>query len=388
MPFTRSRSPAVHMLGNGFGRSAAPASPAFGARPKQSLPVRSRALLPATFTLSFPVPFSKSKWMVSIDVRQAAENTLLLCSLGYCADKIRATAGELSPDMWISIELSLLIIASIIYYCTTRLAWSKIITPTPAPSDSTVPERPASPRNAESRRGPPVVTASLNKKEERGLLWMTVPKNYRDSSDDGILTGLLGGAFIAAAMLHLAIRSTAEPTASLLPAEWLIEPPRVVSNLRPPLDAAHALLVSRRNLVSLSTFCATILIVHVCASRVTEARHRRKVQVPAGELHHVPRKESRRTYLYMLFTVSVTLWILCVKIALAEFAKVGIWQNLSNAEVVAASVFYQFSLYSAVRLAHHGFTLGELGLVSFGATALFMEMMNLTMARVRRRRDG
>lgn len=128
-------------------------------------------------------------------------------------------------------------------------------------------------------------------------------------------------------MLYLAIRTTAEPTANLLPAEWLIEPPRVVSNLRPPLDAAHALLVSRRNLVSLSTFCATILIVHVCASRVTEARHRRKVQVPAGELHHVPRKESRRTYLYILFTVSVTLWILCVKIALAEFAKVGIWQS-------------------------------------------------------------
>ena len=62
--------------------------------------------------------------------------------------------------------------------------------------------------------------------------------------------------------------------------------------------------------------------------------------------------------------------------------------DLSNTEVVAASLFYQFSLYSAVRLAHHGFTLGELGLVSFGATALFMEMMNLTMARVRRRKNG
>lgn len=56
-------------------------------------------------------------------------------------------------------------------------------------------------------------------------------------------------------------------------------------------------------------------------------------------------------------------------------------------EVVAASIFFQFSLYSAVRLAHHGFTLGELGLVSFGATALFMEMMNLTLALVRRRRS-
>ena len=51
--------------------------------------------------------------------------------------------------------------------------------------------------------------------------------------------------------------------------------------------------------------------------------------------------------------------------------------------MVAAAAFYQFSLYSAVRLAHHGFTIGELGIVCFGATVLFMEMMNLTFARVR-----
>lgn len=108
MLFTRSRSPAVHLLGNGF----RPASPAVGARPKQSLPVRSRALLPATFNLTFPVPLSKYRWMVSIDVRQAAENLLLLCSLGYCADKIRAVAGEpFSPDMWISIGMMLLFVA-------------------------------------------------------------------------------------------------------------------------------------------------------------------------------------------------------------------------------------------------------------------------------------
>lgn len=58
--------------------------------------------------------------------------------------------------------------------------------------------------------------------------------------------------------------------------------------------------------------------------------------------------------------------------------------GLRNIEVVAASLFYQFTMYSAVRLAHHGFTLGELGLTCFGATVLFMEMMNLTIARVRR----
>lgn len=57
--------------------------------------------------------------------------------------------------------------------------------------------------------------------------------------------------------------------------------------------------------------------------------------------------------------------------------------DLSSFELVAAALFYQFSLYSAVRLAHHGLTLGELALVCFGATVLFVEAMNLTMSRVR-----
>jgi hypothetical protein len=57
--------------------------------------------------------------------------------------------------------------------------------------------------------------------------------------------------------------------------------------------------------------------------------------------------------------------------------------DLSYWDVASSSVFFQFSLYIAVRLAHRGFTLGELGLVVFGATALFMELANLTIARVR-----
>jgi dolichol kinase len=57
--------------------------------------------------------------------------------------------------------------------------------------------------------------------------------------------------------------------------------------------------------------------------------------------------------------------------------------DLSYWELASGSVFFQFSLYIAVRLAHRGFTLGELGLVVFGATALYMELVNLTVARVR-----
>ena len=95
-----------------------------------------------------------------------------------------------------------------------------------------------------------------------------------------------------------------------------------------PVTPAEALLLSRRYLVSQATFCATILLVHVIASWVTEARHRRKLVIPEGEVSSVPRKEGRRTYLYVLFTISVTLWILCVRIALKE-AHLGIWQSMS-----------------------------------------------------------
>lgn len=52
-------------------------------------------------------------------------------------------------------------------------------------------------------------------------------------------------------------------------------------------------------------------------------------------------------------------------------------------ETIIASVFFQFTLYVALRLAHRGLTLGELGLVSFGGTCLCLEFLNLTIARVR-----
>ena len=95
-----------------------------------------------------------------------------------------------------------------------------------------------------------------------------------------------------------------------------------------PLKNSH--MTMSKDVVSQSTFCATLLLVHVCASWVTEARHQRKLVVPEGEVSSVPRKEGRRTYLYILFAISVTLWILCVRIALEEM-RLGIWQSASPA---------------------------------------------------------
>jgi hypothetical protein len=57
--------------------------------------------------------------------------------------------------------------------------------------------------------------------------------------------------------------------------------------------------------------------------------------------------------------------------------------DLNQLEVVVAALFFQFTLYVALRLAHRGFTLGELGLVCFGGTALCLETINLTVAKVK-----
>jgi len=59
-----------------------------------------------------------------------------------------------------------------------------------------------------------------------------------------------------------------------------------------------------------------------------------------------------------------------------------LFADLTIFETLVASVFFQFCLYMALRMAHRGFTLGELGLVCFGGTALFLEFLNLTIAGV------
>lgn len=57
--------------------------------------------------------------------------------------------------------------------------------------------------------------------------------------------------------------------------------------------------------------------------------------------------------------------------------------DINYYEIFSCAMFFQFSLYVSIRMAHHGFTLGELAVMCFGATALFLEAMGLTIARVR-----
>lgn len=56
--------------------------------------------------------------------------------------------------------------------------------------------------------------------------------------------------------------------------------------------------------------------------------------------------------------------------------------DLTYLDTALISFAYQFIIYVMVRLARRGFTLGELGLVAQGATALFMESVALTTAQI------
>lgn len=109
--FTRSRSPAVKPPSDGAPNGAQrPGSPSLFSRNGRNPPVAIRSLFPSTVCFHVRIPGTRLK--VSFDTRQALENILLLCSVGYAAVKIRAfAAGPFDPDMWISIGVVFSILA-------------------------------------------------------------------------------------------------------------------------------------------------------------------------------------------------------------------------------------------------------------------------------------
>jgi hypothetical protein len=162
-------------------------------------------------------------------------------------------------------------------------------------------------------------------------------------------------------------------------------------------------VLARRNLVDISTICSAILLAHVSSSWWFESQFARNPNAPEGERASVPRREGRKFGLYILFTFGSTLGVLCLRALVAD-AGLGIWQSTRESslailremlisfqslldttyfEIIICSVGYQLALYFAIRLAHRGSTVGELGLVCFGGIALTMEMLNMTKARVR-----
>ena len=205
--------------------------------------------------------------------------------------------------------------------------------------------------------------------------------------DDGVLTALLMGPYAAVSMLY---GSLTTPNLSLRPTSWLVEAPATLPNSTSKMPAREALLCARRNLVQLTTLCSFVLLVHLCTSKQVNLS-----RIKAG--FWFPKSRGRRSWLFVGYSLLISAAAVTFHIA-ADMLSLNIWQGMSSFveelpmltsldltyfDVLVISSFYQFSLYVMARLSHGGFTLGELGLVAHGATALFMETTNLTIALVR-----
>ncbi|KAL0954641.1 hypothetical protein HGRIS_003594 [Hohenbuehelia grisea] len=400
VPFTRSRSPAVRStaavqgISKSSTRSASPRTTL--SRLTRSTPGTSvTAILPGYFRLTVTT-FGVS-WECGIDARKAVECLILLSSTLFAIYKIASYQLETLGDPHLSnninlstsLELCLLCVVSFLYiiWSHSSMSWhddaSKIMPGSPA----TV--RPQSPSSKstwssdarDTKRQ--TMSSTLGRKSDFNFIWMSVPKNYRESSDDGILTALLLGPLIAAALLYSSLqrRNSLAGRDNPLPYGWLIEPPPQLPNQGSPISALESLILSRYNLVDLATFCSTILLVHICASWWSEARHSKSLNAPDGERASVPRSEGLRLWYYVLFAFGVSSGFLGVKV-IFKSSGIDVWQHMTYFEIAMCSLFYQFTLYAALRLAHRGFTLGELGLVCFGGISIFMELLNLTIARI------
>lgn len=143
--------------------------------------------------------------------------------------------------------------------------------------------------------------------------------------------------------------------------------------------AITALALSRRHLIHLTCLLSLILLAHLLWSRRRELRrYARGVDDTAW----ARLSEWKRTGAIIAISMVVTLAFTSLK-AIAHAMGLTRHYDLSYSDIVIATLFFQFSLYVCVRLARRGFTLGELGLVCYSATGLFMETVNLTRSQIR-----
>ncbi|GMK54111.1 hypothetical protein CspeluHIS016_0106970 [Cutaneotrichosporon spelunceum] len=362
-----------------------------------------RTLLPHTFKAG-PLAFTLT--------RKRAEDAILLGALVAGIVKLTYTWKEVA----LSGELTTLLVLSVAY---VALRVRPVDTPA-SPSRSSVPLGVANLRERPSRRNSQASPITAPKDDDgpvrvgsRGCIWGTEQREYRECLDDGALFALLLSPLTAAAMLHAALtRLASQPLTATLPG-WAIEQPlvnpgtpvlQITDTIHGPLPsgpegdairALSALAVSRGNLVQLFTLLSFVLLIQLTHSLRHEIKLARAAPgspaMGSGSENDTPsrpqgtfwrkRGEWRRNRSVIAFAFFVTGCCVVVKIVTAYIGR-GVWSYMSHSDIVIATLFYQFCLYVCVRLARRGFTLGELGIVTHAATALFMETVNMTRSKI------
>lgn len=127
---------------------------------------------------------------------------------------------------------------------------------------------------------------------------------------------------LSAALLYAAEQEPETVQKANLGPSWLVESLTQVSQTR---TLRESLIVSRRNLVDMSTLCAAFLLVQVFASWSYEW-WTRSSDTPEGERTSVPRDEARRSVLALGFMLCATIGALALKMSFEAFRS-GIWQS-------------------------------------------------------------
>ncbi|KAF8606668.1 hypothetical protein BDV93DRAFT_437456 [Ceratobasidium sp. AG-I] len=201
---------------------------------------------------------------------------------------------------------------------------------------------------------------------QRGYVWMTDEKNYRDCSDNGESTGTLLGPLIAASGLYASIHSA---HSLAFASNWHMEG-SLPLRMNWEDQETRSLIASRRSLVQCMSLNTLILFVHMYA---------------ASNLRNWPRPENtphqgRRVALYVAFSCGLT-GVCYVLYEAALVAQWPLWNEISRFDLICSTLFFQISLYVMIRMARRAFTLGEVVLVAHGATALFLETVNISIIK-------
>ncbi|KAG8935523.1 hypothetical protein FRC02_007882 [Tulasnella sp. 418] len=328
--------------------------------------------------ISFGMPFTSKDFV--FDVRRGGEAILIIGGALLAAYRLQLhSKKDGAKERWITVELLVITAFSLVHPALGALR------------NRSQPILVQTPRQSLTNRHLSTSTPS-DSDHEMSYIWMSDARDYRQCPDDGSVTALLFVPLVASTLLHL---SLSRSSASTYPSNWYIEAPKELlpSPYHTHVTASEALVLSRRNLVQLSTFCSFILFSHISAWRWKRSRCPTSSlypnalaiaingALPTPEDSLIPRNEVKRSWLYTKFCLLLTFVALLIR-WVVEASQIGIWQDLSYTDVILVSLSFQFVMYVMVRLARQGFTLGELGVVAQGATAIFMEAANLTISRI------
>ncbi|KAH7341738.1 hypothetical protein B0J17DRAFT_647710 [Rhizoctonia solani] len=284
---------------------------------------------------------------VSLDARQAGEYVLLSVAMLIAAWQL-FTIGEGNA----SNMLLVLVVCSFVYEYGLPITLYLFPPKTDPSSPSTQePERPP--------RRPKVTVAA-----QHGYIWMTDEKNYRECTDSGESTAILLGPLVVASALFAAKYITASLP---LAANWHMEGPLP---LQEQPHRRESLVSSRRAFLQCTFLNTLVLLAHIYA-----ANSRRNWSRPENTPHG-----GRQVLLFVGFAMCLTA-ISCAVYEVAQVIELALWDEISRLDVVCSTLFFQISLYVSVRLARRALTLGELVLIGHGATALFLETLNISIIK-------